>query len=257
MADASLSYEIVGKTDVPQNVDKSKAAMGQMERAVEGLNKKMESFGKDIILSYIAPMVLINKAIDYVSNKIEENRQKAKEALDFAAKGESKDLDPATVKMARNMQDTANRIEEQAKAQKAREIVTEDFLRNASDKDKERLHKRLGPLGAAMYEIGFGTYEGYSKEKSVQDAVRDIMNANILRGEEASGKSKGGIDTMGVQNAVFGMGTSPIIASMQEQTDVQREQAETLRRIEERLPQKQEDYTKDVEKPYRPTISFR
>lgn len=62
---------------------------------------------------------------------------------------------------------------------------------------------------------------------------------------------------MGVQNAVFGMGTSPIIASMQEQTDVQREQAETLRRIEERLPQKQEDYTKDVEKPYRPTISFR
>lgn len=255
MADASLSYEIVGKTDVPQNVDKSKAAMGQMERAVEGLNKKMESFGKDIILSYIAPMVLINKAIDYVANKVEEQRQKAKEALEFAAKGESKELEPSTVKAARNIQERAKEVDEKQKAATARAVVAEDFLRNASDKDMERFYKRLGPGSRLM--LTMATYESASKDQSVQNAVRDILNANMLREEETAAKVKTGIDTMGVQNAVFGMGTSPIIASMQDQLDVQRQQAETLRRIEDRLPPREEDYTRDGGTPYRPTITFR
>jgi hypothetical protein len=253
-----VTVTIGGETTVPEAVDKSKKAMGQMENALVGMNKKMENFGKDLILSYIAPMVLLNKAFDYVSQKIEENKQKAKEALDFAAKGESKELDPATIKMARNMQEQANRIEEQAKAATARAIVTEDFLRNATDKDKERLHKRLGPLGAFMYEAGFGTYEDFSKNKSIQDAVRDIQNANIMREEEANRKVKDrtGLDTLGVQNAVFGIGTSPLIGALNEQLEQQKRQTVLLEQIADKTPSiaGDSDYTKAP--PYYPRSSI-
>lgn len=252
-----VTVNINAETNVPEAADKSKKAMSQMENAMDGINKKMSSFGKDLILSYLAPMVLLNKAFDYVSQKIEENKQKAKEALEFAAKGESKELDPFTVRRARSMTEKANEIEEKQKAATARAVVAEDFLRNASDKDMERFYKRLGPGSKLM--LTMATYESASKDKSIQDAIQAIDNANTMKEEEAAakGKSPSTIDSMAVQNAVFGMGTSPIIASMQEQLDVQRQQADTLRRIEERLPPREEDYTKNTESTYKPTISFR
>lgn len=255
-----VQVNINAETNVPEAADKSKKAMSSMELAVTGINKKMENFGKDLLLSFIAPMVLLNKAIDYVSNKIEENRQKAKEALEFAAKGESKKLDIGTVAGARDIQSRAKEIEEEAQNVKAREVVAEDFLRNASEKDLERFYKRLGPGSRLM--LGMASYEGAAADKSVQDAIMSIKTVDALRAEEERNKAKGGtgpggIDALAVQNAVFGMGTNPIITSMQEQLDAQREQNDTLRRIEERLPARQEDYTKDTGSTYKPSISFR
>lgn len=252
-----VQVNINAETNVPEAADKSKKAMSSMELAVTGINKKMENFGKDLLLSYIAPMVLLNKAIDYVAGKIEEQRQKAKEALDFAAKGESKQLEKGTIYAARGIVERATEIDEKAKAIKAREVVTEDFLRNASDKDMERFYKRLG--GGARILLNIPSPMDQAGNKDIQDAVLAIQNANMLREEEERNKNKvgTGIDALAVQNAVFGMGTNPIITSMQEQLDAQREQNETLRRIEERLPARQEDYTKDTGSTYKPSISFR
>jgi uncharacterized FlaG/YvyC family protein len=52
MADAAVTYEIKGTSDVQDQTDKAKKSMGQMENAIEGLNKKMSSWGKDLVLSY-------------------------------------------------------------------------------------------------------------------------------------------------------------------------------------------------------------
>lgn len=252
-----VEVNINGETTVPEAAEKSKKAMSSMEQAVNGINKKMETFGKDLILSYIAPMVLLNKAIDYISNKIEENRQMAKEALDFAAKGESKQLDKGTVYAARGIVERAKEIEEKAMAVKAREVVTEDFLRNASDRDMDRFYKRLG--GGSRILLNIPSPMNQAANASIQNAVQAIQNSNMLREEEErnKGKGSGGFDSLSVQNAVFGMGTSPIISSMQEQLDVQRQQSDTLRRIEERLPARNEDYTKETGSTYKPSISFR
>ena len=248
-----VTVNINAETNVPEAADKSKKAMSQMETAMDGMNKKMSSFGKDLILSYLAPMVLLNKAFDYVSQKIEENKQKAKEAMDFAAKGESKELEPAFVRIAQDKAKREKEADEKEKSKISRSEGARDFLENATDADMERLYKRLGPGSRILLNIP-GPVDA-NKFTAVQNAVRDIKNADILREQEARGKQ--GIDTMAVQNAVFGMGSSPIISSMQEQLDVQRQQADTLRRIEERLPPKEEDYTKNTGSTYKPTISFR
>lgn len=258
MADATVTYEVKGTSDVQEQTDKAKKSMGQMENAVEGLNKKMSNWGRDLILSYVAPMILLNKAIHYIAQSIEKQRQLVNDSLEFTRKGESKELEPGFVYGARQMQTREQEVEDKKKALEGRKAVTEDFLRNASDKDMERLWKRLGPGSQAM--LAMATYEGASEDRSVQNAVRDIFNADDMRAQEErnKGKTGAGIDTMGVQNAVFGMGTSPIIASMDQQLDVQRQQADTLRRIEERLPPRDEDYTKgEGSTPYRPQISFR
>jgi hypothetical protein len=258
MADATVTYEVKGTSDVQEQTDKAKKSMGQMENAVEGLNKKMANWGRDLILSYIAPMILLNKAIHYISQSIEKQRQATQDALEFTRKGESKDLDQSNVNAARRMETRAEGVKEKALVIEGRRAVTEDFLRNASEKDMERFYKRLGPGSQAM--LTMASYQGASKDASIQNAVADIQRADDMREEEARNKNKtgAGIDTMGVQNAVFGMGTSPIIASMDQQLDVQRQQADTLRRIEERLPPREEDYTKGASgTPYRPTISFK
>jgi hypothetical protein len=262
MADASVTYEVKGTSDVQEQTDKAKKSMGQMENAIEGLNKKMSSWGKDLILSYIAPMVLLNKAIDYIAQSIEKQRQATKDALEFTRKGESKELDPGMIYGARRMQTREQEVNDRAQAVEGRKAVTLDFLRNASSEDMDRLYKRLGPGSQLMYGAGrlVASREGFAGEASIQNAVADIYRANDMREQEErnKGKTGAGIDTMGVQNAVFGMGTSPIIASMDQQLDVQRQQADTLRRIEERLPPREEDYTKgDSGTPYRPTISFK
>lgn len=240
MAGADVTVSITGDTTVPEAADKSKKAMGQMERAVDGLNKKMEGFGKDLLLSYIAPMVLLNRAFDYIGQKIEENKQKAKEALEFATKGESKYLEPSTVSLARRQTERTQDIEDRTKAIKAKEVVTEDFLRNASEKDMERFYKRLGPGSRLM--LSMATYESASKDTSVQNAVRDIENANMLRDQKPENK---GFDSLGVQNAVFGMGTTPLNDALTQQIDLQTQQLQALQRIEGRLPEPSTDYTKN------------
>jgi hypothetical protein len=260
MADASVTYEVKGTSDVQEQTDKAQKAMGQMEKAIEGLNKKMSTWGKDLILSYIAPMVLLNKAIDYIAASIEKQRQAVADAVEFTRKGESKELDPAFVYLARKRAEQEQTATDKEKAKVGRQVETEKFLENASEQDMQRLFKRLGPGSELLYNLGFARRSAYAEDTSIQNAVRDIQNADRMREEEErnKGKGPGGIDTMAVQNAVFGMGTSPIITSMQEQLDVQRTQADTLRRIEERLPPREEDYTRGSQgTPYRPTITFR
>lgn len=65
------------------------SARDQASAAVETVNKKIKDFGKDVaksFLSFAAPMALMQSGISYVGDKIEEYKQKVKEATENAAK---------------------------------------------------------------------------------------------------------------------------------------------------------------------------
>jgi hypothetical protein len=246
MADASVTYEVKGTSDVQEQTDKAQKAMSQMEKAIEGLNKKMSTWGKDLILSYIAPMVLLNKAIDYIAASIEKQRQAVADAVEFTRKGESKELDPAFVYLARKRAAEEQEVADKEKANVGRQVETEKFLENASEQDMDRFYKRLGPGSRIM--LTMATAESASKDVSVQNAVRDIQNANRLREEEAAAKARGtGIDNLSIQNPVFGVGTvNPIVTALDKQMEEQQKQTVLLERIASNSPPKveQKDYTK-------------
>jgi hypothetical protein len=64
-------------------------ARDQASAAVETVNKKIKDFGKDVaksFLSFAAPMALMQAGVGFVGDKIEEYKQKVKEATENAAK---------------------------------------------------------------------------------------------------------------------------------------------------------------------------
>ena len=129
-----VNYSIKGTTDVPQQVDKSKKAMSDLERQTAAVQKKFTDFGKDLFMSFFAPMVLIHQAINFITSAIAQAKQDAKDAVDFAAgikveEMKTSPVDAATRYLAQRLKVEIRTEEEQKQAAKARQVVTEEFLK--------------------------------------------------------------------------------------------------------------------------------
>jgi len=67
-----VKFSINGDTNADQVTDKVKKSVSQLEKNMEGIQNRFKSFGKDLFLSFAAPMVLLNSAINMVSASIEK-----------------------------------------------------------------------------------------------------------------------------------------------------------------------------------------
>ena len=85
-----VEYQIKGTSDVPQQTAKAKTAMSELDRQTQAVTKKFSEFGKDFILGFFAPMVLLQSAINFVTASIERRRKDIADALAFAEKAEAK-----------------------------------------------------------------------------------------------------------------------------------------------------------------------
>jgi hypothetical protein len=85
-----LEWELSGKSDVPQKMAQAKASVEGLEGAANAVGKKFREAFKDIALGFIAPMVLVQKAIGFIGEAIENRKRQAQEALDFADTAEAK-----------------------------------------------------------------------------------------------------------------------------------------------------------------------
>jgi len=85
-----LEWELSGKSDVPQKMAQAKASVEGLEGAANAVGKKFREAFKDIALGFIAPMVLVQKAIGLIGEAIENRKRQAQEALDFADTAEAK-----------------------------------------------------------------------------------------------------------------------------------------------------------------------
>lgn len=255
MADASVTYDIKGTSDVQEQTDKAKKSMGQMENAIEGLNKKMSNWGKDLVLSYIAPMVLLNKAIDYIAQKIEEQRAAVKEAMEFAKKGDSAYLSPETVYLARKFAEDERIKKEKEMAKTSKEETTSKYIEEGGRERRDKIMNSL-PMGRMLrLQLGLdaNSAEAMGKEKDVQRVVDNMIAGDMAKAQVKQNQT--GYDNIGVQNAVFGMGTSPLIGAMNEQLEQQRRQTALLERIADNQPitAGDDDYTKSLKNPSRST----
>lgn len=234
-----VTVGIHAETDVPQAANKSKEAMTQMERAVEGLNKKMEGFGKDLVLSYIAPMVLLNKAIDFVMAKIEEHQQKIKDSFALAETGQSKFLAPEVSSTAREASRLEREKKEKELAGMAPAAVTEKML-VFNDEIFNRVMAGMSERKRDVLLKSGMTREQLAGGLSLDPEVQKMVFALSKTGPTS-------FDTLGVQNAVFGMGTiSPLQVAMTAQLEESQRQTALLQKISDNQPKSAEqiDYTK-------------
>jgi hypothetical protein len=127
-----VKFSINGDTNADQVTDKVKKSISNLEKNIEGINSKFKSFGKDLFLSFAAPMVLVTSALSLISKMIEENQRKQEEATRAAIDG-TNELISAEDRYWANKRDKQKKsIESQEQAALAREQITKDFLLNTT-----------------------------------------------------------------------------------------------------------------------------
>jgi len=236
-----VNYSIKGTSDVPQQVDKAKKAMSEMDRQTQAIGKKFTEFGKDLFMGFLAPMVLVQQAVSFISGAIAKARQDAKDAVDFAAGIKVEELkaspvDPTTRYMAQKLQVDLRTEKEKEQAATARETVTEEFLKR-DPRGRQYFFKEAatGDEGPGMSEAAL------AKFKYVQDAVAKIVEADMKKAlkeeqdkaaaDKAEAEKKKAAATVGVfagDNSVFGVGNSPHMTMLNHQIELQKTANEYL-----------------------------
>jgi hypothetical protein len=271
-----LTVNIKTTSDVPQAMDKAKAATVGFGRQVDDIGKKFSMAFKDIAFAFVAPLVLLNSAISAISGAIAKAKQDAKDAMAFAEKGESKYLRAGTVTSAREVAARRQDALDRANAKLAAETLAEEqgkeggFLGIGGEKTKgvfQYLQESKGVLDFArragksfFINAGINSFE---KDTEMQDVlerrsqarvaetpeekakVASAAAAAVQKANEEAGKAKGTTfkGPEGFSNVV-GIGANPVMEAMNAQLEEQRKQTGLLQNLVDRNPFGSTDFTK-------------
>lgn len=213
-----LEYQIKGKSDVEQVVGRAKASVGQLQQFTTAVGKKLSEFGKDFAMSYLAPVMLLNKAIDFISRKIEERHARIQEAMDLAAEAEDfSQFDPTTVFLAKRF-----KAEDEAKKKRMQmEDAAEETTRRFLETDKRGIDL-LNESEKAKLRAGT-SLSVFAADKGVQAALVKLLQGEAPTAAPAKKMTEDLSKAQSVSGNVIGIGQSPVIAVMNEQTELLRD----------------------------------
>ena len=248
-----LEWELSGKSDVPEKMAKAKASMEGLEGAANGLSKKFREAFKDIAVGFLAPMVLIQKALSFISDKIAQAKQDAQEARDFAKDEESKGYMKGGARSVLNIAtEREAEAKRQAKAKLAEQLAYEDFLLN--DPRGKELLKQNVPASAivASQVVPYNPFTSSGEKErrefqagetaklpGVRAAIEALVAGDALgrMKPEAAGAADGGMTASKIPELasnVIGVGMSPQLDIANKQLTVQEDMANSLRELIER-----------------------
>lgn len=225
----SLELNIKTTSEVPQAMEKAKAATVSFGKQVEDIQKKMSTAFKDIALSFVAPIVLLNKAISMVSDSIEKSKQDIKDLRDFASAGESPYL-TAQAKYLANLRVATDK--ERAERGMAPKATQEEYAYFLMNDPRSRGVLESAGLGANLKALVSGIFssgdEGAARSlagnKDVQSAI-DAIIVNAAKEYEAkqaadkAAKSQGGFKGPEGFGNVIGVGPNPVMEAMNAQLE--------------------------------------
>lgn len=236
-----LTVNIKTTSDVPQAMDKAKAATSGFGKQVEDIQKKFGTGFKDIFLRFLAPMALINAAIQTIQASFEKQRQNMSEALAFAELGESKFLSAESRYLAAEKK-RREAEGSRGKAQMGEEELIKDFLQN--DPRTAGIFQKISPgtvAGMAQAQargsipfIGQGGDEAMLsfavKNMEIRKAVLDIIRADMGK-DNQSGKTATNFKGPEGFSNVVGVGANPVMEAMNAQLDEAKKTNEILSNI--------------------------
>jgi hypothetical protein len=231
----SLELNIKTTSEVPQAMEKAKVATVSFAKQVEDIQKKFSTAFKDIALGFIAPMVLLNAAINYISSAIEKRKADIKEAYDFAVKAESKYLDSETVVLAKTRAAREQDEKEREMAKTAKLTEYTKFLEQPGMRDK--VASEIGGFRGFRLKTGIdaNAAEDMAKNADVQAVIARLIAPAVAASKKASeitAEPKGTSfkSPEGFSNVV-GVGANPVIEAMNAQLEEQRKTNALLEKI--------------------------
>ena len=261
-----IQVSINGDTNAEKVTDRVKQSVSTLEKNMQGIENKFKSFGKDLFLSFAAPMVILNQAINMISGAIEKSRQEVRDALADAEKGENKYLRAGTVTSAREVAQRKQDALDRKNATLAAEALAKEqgdqggFAGIGTEADKAILQYAVEGKGffnslgrganAALMMLRLRDYEANTTMQDVLErrSAARVADSPETKAAEAAQKQKevaekqsdaqkaldsrsktfGGAD--GFSNVV-GVGANPVLTAISAQLDEQRKQTAILQQI--------------------------
>jgi len=248
-----LTVNIKTTSDVPQAMDKAKAATVGFGKQVDDVNRKFSTAFKDIAFAYVAPLILLNKAIGMISDSIEKSKQEIKDLREFSATSDSKFLDPKTKYLANLRVATDRERMERGMAPKATTEEYAYFLQN--DPRSGQVLQSAG-LGANLKALVAGVFssgdEGAAKSLASNPEIKAAIDSIIekaaseaaTKGTESAKKDQNFKGPEGFSNVV-GVGANPVLEAMSSQLEEAQKQTALLQQIASKGTDTQTDFTKD------------
>lgn len=245
----SLELDLKTNSDVPQAMEKAKAATESFNKQVEniskntkkatdgtkeatsGFGKQVEGIGakfansfKDIFLSFLGPMALVTGAIAIISRLIAENQKKQEEANQAAIDGTNELMSAEDRYWARKGERENKDKKDAEEAKIAREQVTLDFLKKDPRGYEIFGEFMQGKIGKDMPMDSNRKYNAYLN-KEVQARVQAILAEDAKKNPEIStelGKPKASTTFKGPEGfgSVIGVGPNPVLDAMTKQVEV-------------------------------------
>jgi len=219
-----LTVNIKTTSDVPQAMEKAKAATNGFNKQVEDIGKKFSTSFKDIFLSFLGPMALLTGAIALIGKLIADNQKRQEEANQSAIDGSNKLMSAEDRYYARKREKEEQSKQDIEEAKEQRITTTREFLQN-DPRAAEIFGKDVLETQRKRSWIGMKVLADVAEKPNVQEKVFKIIAQDIKNNPEAgdaiSGDGKS--DTFkGPQGfgSVIGVGANPVMEAMTKQTEV-------------------------------------
>ncbi|MEY4402332.1 MAG: hypothetical protein RIR91_367 [Verrucomicrobiota bacterium] len=247
-----VEYQIKGTSDVPQQTAKAKAAMSELDKQTQAVTKKFTEFGKDFILGFFAPMVLIHSAINFITAAIEQRRKDIADALAFADQAEAKLFaSQQEIEAARQARERKQAEENKKKAEELKVQARIEFFKTTPE-GYAQVQKQLeanaalrqGPYGSLAMGAGIAPQsvdqiaEALARNNEqltpeLQAAFDKFFGAAAeqraaKKAEEDAAKAGAKAAVFAGDNSVFGVGNSPQMNILNQQVELQKQANEYL-----------------------------
>lgn len=235
-----VEWGLEGQTNVDQVVDKTTKGLNTVEKNSKRVSDAFGMSMSSIFLRFLGPMALLQAAISWVSTAIDESKQKAKDAMDLAVKGESMAVKAETSYLARKYAAEDQNKKEQELSQEADVATTQRYI----EENGTKVMNKMGVMGWLKY--GLSSYGYAAKQEDVQKAVRDLAAEEMKNGGagllDAKGKDFKAPEGFG---NVIGVGANPVLEAMTSQLEETRRQTELLDQIANQAGGGSTDFTKN------------
>lgn len=261
-----IQFSINGSTNAEKVTDRVKQSVSTLEKNLQGIESKFKNFGKDLFLSFAAPMVLLNQAINMISGAIEKSRQEVRDALADAEKGENKYMRAGTITGAREIARRNKDILDRRNARLAQIEVADELGQEGagtfSVSEAEKAMFQYVSEGKGMFDtLGRAAFfagsmvgiNDYRENTGVQEVLerrnaervaaspesaaaaaaakqKEAAELQIAKQKELDAKPTTFKGPEGFSN-VIGVGANPVMEAMTAQLEEQRKQTALLERM--------------------------
>jgi hypothetical protein len=214
-----LTVNIKTTSDVPQAMDKAKAATTGFAAQADAIGKKFSMAFKDIAFAFVAPLVIVNNLIGFITDAIAKAKQDAQEGLALLAKGETIYASDEEKKAANFFAAKKRREDERESVMKGKAELSRQFMdtKEGSNLAGQYANRKgiTDPEGQALYFKTLAHDKQFQAEalkaflaspegKAYQPIFEDKNKAGDFKGPE------------GFSNVV-GVGANPVMESMRSQ----------------------------------------